>query len=124
MDTDDTERPTAAGIFGRLQAEIDSQEQEEGISPAQLLELSDELRRIVQLVAREGEMLAGEVAERLDVTIDEATELLSALEEKGYLTSRDTEPGRRYKARFARRRSHDLPGSIWSALSDKMDTGE
>jgi DNA-binding MarR family transcriptional regulator len=111
-------------MFDRLQNEIDRREQVEGISPADLLDLPDDLRRLVQTVARRGQMSRSQLAAKLDLDPDDAASLLDQLEEKGLLERTGPPDDPRYKAAFARRRGREIPFDIWEALTERVDEEE
>jgi predicted ArsR family transcriptional regulator len=107
------------GIFDRIQGEIEDRDKEEGITPADLLDLSTELRRLMTRITREGEMSVTGAAEQLDGSEAEAQKMLDALVEKGYLQREQREEGWYYSTRFARKRGRDIPVGIWSALGQR-----
>jgi len=110
-----------AGLFDRLQSEIEARQRMEGITPADLLELSPELRRIVNTITRRGEMSLAEIILELDMKPSEARGLLDTLVEKGFLKAFEAKGELRYKTFFARRRVREVPVNIWDALSDKVE---
>jgi DNA-binding MarR family transcriptional regulator len=107
------------GIFSRIQKEIDDRDKQEGITPADLLDLSPSLRRLMNRITRQGEITTGTAAEYLEETPDNAQQMLNALVEKGYLERVEKEDGWVYRTRFARKRGHELPAGIWSALGQR-----
>ncbi len=113
-----------AGMFDRLQTEIDKREPAEGLSPADLLLLPDDLRRIVQLITRRGGMTAEGLAAELDLPPPEVQALAAALVDKGMITpvGIDGQPG--YKVRFGQRRKREVPFDIWAALQTRTEVDE
>jgi DNA-binding MarR family transcriptional regulator len=107
------------GIFDRLQAELESRERVEGINAADLLDLSPELRRTIQLIMRRKQMSLTEIILELDMKPSEVKKLLDTLVEKGYLKSFEVEGEPHYKTFLARKRGREVPLNIWEALSDK-----
>jgi DNA-binding MarR family transcriptional regulator len=107
------------GIFGRVQKEIDAREKQEGITPADLLDLSPSLRRLMNRITRGGELRVETAAEILEETPDNARHMLNALVEKGYLEREEQEGDWVYRTRFARKRGRELPAGIWSALGQR-----
>jgi DNA-binding MarR family transcriptional regulator len=102
------------GIFDRIQSEVEAREKQEGITLAELLDLSPSLRRLMNRITREG---------GLTVTAAANTQkMLDRLVEKGYLEREKREEGWVYRTRFARKRGRDMPVGIWSALGER--TGE
>jgi predicted ArsR family transcriptional regulator len=112
------------GIFKHLQDEIDDREKREGITLAELLDLSPVLRRLMNRVTRHGELTAKEATEELDISEEEAEEMLGALIEKGYLLREKRDDVWVYRVYFARKRGTSLPSGIWSALGDKPEESD
>jgi len=113
-----------AGMFDRLQTEIDKREPAEGLSPADLLMLPDELRRIVQLINRRGGMTTEALAAELELPAPEVETLAGDLVDKGMLTPARIEDQPGYKIRFGHRRRREVPFDIWAALKDRTEAGE
>ncbi|MGD1995167.1 MAG: hypothetical protein PVH62_00185 [Anaerolineae bacterium] len=109
------------GIFNHIKKEIEGREKQEGISPADLLDLSPMLRRLMNRITREGDLTAETAAEHLDEPLANARQMLEALVEKGYLHREEREEGTIYRTRFARRRRRQIPQGIWSALEEKTE---
>jgi DNA-binding transcriptional ArsR family regulator len=106
------------GIFGHLQNEIEDREKRDGISLAELLDLSPPLRRLMNRIARQGEQTVEEAAEHLKESPDQVREWMNALVEKGYLDREKREDVWHYKIRFAYKRGADIPLGLWSVLGD------
>jgi DNA-binding MarR family transcriptional regulator len=109
-----------AGLFDRLQSEIETRQRVEGITSADLLDLSPELRRIINMIMRRREMSLAEIVLELDTRPSEARRLLDTLVEKGFLKSFEVKGELHYKAFFARRRGREMLLNIWDALSEKV----
>jgi DNA-binding MarR family transcriptional regulator len=107
------------GIFDRIQKEIDERDKQEGISPADLLDLSSLLRRLMNRITRQGEITVEGAAEHRGETLDNTRKMLNTLVEKGYLEREEREDGWVYRTRFARKRGRDIPAGIWSALGQR-----
>ncbi len=107
------------GIFKHMQQEIEHKDQQEGITPADLLDLSDDLRRMMNRIIRQGETTAEEAAAYTDGSVDNAQEALAALIGKGYLEREQRDGVWYYSTRFARKRARNIPPGIWSALGDR-----
>lgn len=112
------------GIFKHLQNEIDEREQREGISIAELLDLSPPLRRLMNRITRRGELSLADAAAELDQPLEETQNMLTSLVEKGYLLREKQESDWIYRTHFARKRGTSLPPGIWSALSPQNKTKE
>jgi DNA-binding MarR family transcriptional regulator len=109
------------GIFDRLQTEIETRQRVEGITPADLLDLSPELRRIINMILRQGEMSLTEIVLELDMKPSEVKGLLDTLLEKGYLKAFEVKGEQRYKTFLARKRRREVPLDIWEALGSKVE---
>lgn len=107
------------GIFKHLQDEIDDRENREGISLAELLELSPPLRRLMNRITRHGKLTVAQAAQEVEMCEEEVRQMLDALVGKGYLAREEGEDGWLYMVRFARKRGATLPPGIWSALSKR-----
>jgi len=110
-------------LFDRLQDEIDSRDSQEGISPADLLDMPAGLAIVVKQIVRRNGMKLSEVAELLDESPEAAQKMLDDLVAKGYVRQIDVKGVVWYKAHFGRRRSR-LSSDIWSALDDAVETEE
>jgi len=110
-----------AGLFDRLQTEIDRRERVEGISPMDLLELPADLRKVVQTLARRGGMTVASLATELALAPSELAPLTEALVDKGLIEPSAVEGQPGYRVRFTRRRAREIPFNIWDALADRTD---
>jgi DNA-binding MarR family transcriptional regulator len=109
------------GLFDRLQSEIETRQQVEGITPADLLDISPELRRIINMILRQGEMSLTEIVLQLDMRPSEVKGLLDTLIKKGYLNVFEVKGEQRYKTFLARKRGREVPLNIWEALGSKVE---
>jgi len=107
------------GMFDRIQNEIETREKRDGISPADLLDLSPTLRKLMNRITREGEIAAAQAAEHLGESLAKTRKMLNGLVKKGYLKREKRKEGWVYKTRFTRKRGRDIPVGIWSALEQK-----
>jgi hypothetical protein len=113
------------GIFKHMKDEIDEREKREGITLAELLDLSPPLRRLMNRVTRHGELSAEDASEDLDMPVEETREMLKSLVEKGYLLREKKEGIWMYRVHFAKKRGTSLAPGIWSALDGKpQEDGE
>lgn len=106
-------------LFERLQEEMDRQAPRTGVRPEDLIDLPDDLRRLVQWVARRGDTAAADAAEGLGLGVDEAARLLAELEAKGFARSDDAGGVRRYNVEFGMRQTRELPIDLWALLDDR-----
>ena len=109
-----------AGLFERLQSEIETRRRVEGIAPADLLELSPELGRLIGVMLRQGGMSLAEIVLQLDMRPSEVKKLLDTLSEKGYLKTFEIDGEQRYKTFLARKRGREMSLNIWEALDGKV----
>jgi hypothetical protein len=110
-------------LFDRLQDEIDSRENQEGISPADLLDMPPGLAAVVKQIVRRNGMNLHDVAELLNETPEAAQKTLDDLVKKGYVRKVQVKDQVWYKAHFGRRRSR-LSSDIWSALDEAVESEE
>jgi len=111
------------GLFDRLQDELDSREQREGISPADLLDMPPALASVIKKIIRRNGMKLAEIAEELDQALEDTQQMLDELVEKGYVRRLEVKNEVWYKAYFARRRSR-LASDIWSVLDNAVEQEE
>jgi DNA-binding MarR family transcriptional regulator len=109
------------GIFDRIQAEIEAREKQDGITPADLLDLSPQLRRLMNRITRDREMDVEAAAELLGESSANTVKMLNALVDKGYLERVEREEHWVYRTRFARTRGRDIPAGIWSVCQERTD---
>lgn len=112
------------GIFDRIQGELEGKEQQEGITPADLLELSAPLRKLLRRIIRHGHITADEAAEHLQESPANTGKMLDKLVEKGYLEREAQKEGWVYRIRFGHKRGRQLPAGIWSALGQRIKEEE
>ena len=112
------------GLFDRLTDELDAKERMDGLSPVDLLDMSRDLRNLIQALARRGESTLATIAEALEQTSEETAALLSALEDKGYVLEREIRGEMHYRTYFARRRRREVPLNLWEALEEKTSSPE
>ena len=108
------------GIFERIQNEIDARDERvEGISPADLLDLSPVLGKLMNHITRQGELTTAQAAAHVGESPANTRKILDGLVEKGYLDREERAEGWVYRTRFARTRPRELPLGIWSALGHR-----
>lgn len=112
------------GMFDRIQNEIETREKRDGISPADLLDFSPPLRKLMNHITRKGETTEGAAAQHLGESQEQVREMLNGLVEKGYLEREKRKEGWVYKTRFTRKRGRDIPVGIWSALEQRAKGDE
>lgn len=107
------------GLFGRIQSRVDEAvtgqplDENRSFTAADLLDLDDAERRLVQLVMKSQPLPEATAGERLGRTIHELSSVVDRLVARGALVR--AEDGLRVGLWRASRRS---PGGIWSRLGD------
>lgn len=110
-------------MFDRLQQELKKRSKVEGITPADVMDLPEPLRTVMNKIMRKGSMTLSELAAELKLKTAEAHRLGQILVEKGFLNSTGGKADseivyRTHFARKARKRGHGLPLDVWKALDD------
>jgi DNA-binding MarR family transcriptional regulator len=113
-----------AGLFNRLQDEIDSREQQEGISPIDLLDLPPALATIIQQIVRKNGMKLADIAKALNQSPDETQKALDDLVGKGYVRRVEVKEDIWYKAFFRRKADKPIGSGVWSALDGLIEEDE
>ena len=113
-----------SNLFNRLQDEIDSQEQQDGISPVDLLDLPSALSSIIKKIIRHNGMRLSQIAEELEQDPADTQKTLDELVEKGYVRRVEVKEEVWYKARFAQKRSRTVSSGLWKALDNLGEEAE
>ena len=109
------------GLFDRLQGELDAQQKAAGLSMADVLELPEPLRRLVNWMMRENEVTLTQVTQFTSQSEDETRRTLTALVEKGFVRETQVKGELRYRVRLSRKRGQDLPLNLWDKLGEKTE---
>jgi len=110
-----------AKIFDRLQREIEKRSKVEGLTPAEVMDLPEPLRRAMNKMMRRGSMTLSELSADLGLKTAETRRLGQMLVEKGFLSSveREVDGEIVYQTRFGRKaRKRGMPLDVWKALDD------
>lgn len=110
-----------AGLFDRLQDELDSREQSDGLSPIDLLDLPPKLTAVIQQIVRKNGMKLDEIAAALEQNVDETQETLDELVGKGFVRRIEVKGELWYKAKFGRKADKIVHQSVWSALDGLIE---
>ena len=110
-----------AGLFDRLQDEINSREQPGGLSPIDLLGLPPTLASVIQKIIRKNGMKLEEIATALDQSLEETQKALDELVDQGYVRRVEVKQELWYKARFGRKADKTLHQSVRSALDGLIE---
>lgn len=115
------------GVFDRLNKQIESKQQEGGISPLDLAELSPELRKIMKLMLRELQMTYPRLCEVVDAMPEKERlsrklldDTLSTLTQQFWLTRIGENEKAIYKVNLKRKSGSTLAAGIWSSLDQKL----
>ncbi len=107
------------GLFKNLQSEIEERDKREGISPAELLDLPENLRRLMNRINRKEEQTAQEAAAHMKLPVEEVQVMLDTLIKESYLDRELRDEEWVYRIRFAQKRGAQIPLGLWSALDSK-----
>jgi len=108
-----------AGLFDRLQDEINSREQPGGLSPVDLLDMPPTMASIIKKIIRKNGMKLSEIAAALNKNPEETQQALDELVAKGFIRRVEVKQEYWYKAHFGRKADKTLNQSVWAAL-DKV----
>ena len=117
-----------AGLFDRLQNELDDRDKEGGITALDLADLPAPLRKIMRLMLRKIEMDYPSLLQAVEAMPEkdrmEKAELDQALDElskKSWLIRRGEGDSVTYKVNLRRKASSTLVDGIWASLDDKIE---
>ena len=113
-----------AGLFNRLQDELDAREKGEGLSPIDLLDMPEPLTAIINQIIRKNGMKLEDIAEELGQSPKATKKTLDELVDKGYVRQVEVKEELWYKAQFGRKADKTLSLSIWSALDGVVEDEE
>ena len=120
-----------AGIFDRLQNELDDRQQEGGITALDLADLPPPLRKLMRLMLREIEMdydslfeAAKAMPQSALTDQNEFDQALETLCDKSWLIQRGQDEKISYRVNLRRKSGSNLSQSIWSALNKKIENKE
>ncbi len=116
-----------AGIYDRLQKQIDEQRKESGMTVLDLADLPPALRKIMRLMLRQLQMsypqlctTMDQLPERERLTRTSLDETLKTLAEQGWLFQLGEGERAIYKVNLRRRAGSQLPESIWQSLDARL----
>jgi DNA-binding MarR family transcriptional regulator len=110
-----------AGLFNRLQDELDSREQQDGISPIDLLDLPPALATIIKQIVRKNGMKLADIAKALNQSPEKAQKALDELVDKGYVRRVEVKEDIWYKAFFRRKADKPIGSGVWAALDGLVE---
>lgn len=116
------------GLFDRLQQEITHQDKVAGLSAIDLLDMEPFARRVIQALARQGDLDLAALAQALaNAQGDDAAPVadletrVEALVAEGYVLRREHAGRTIYHTAFGRRRRQALPLDLWAMLTERAD---
>ena len=107
--------------FDRLWREAEQLPQVAHTSMMELLDLSPEIVRFFRALLRNRGKSASDVAQKLELTDDQAAKLARVLAEKGYLQIVDRNGEQRYLLQLAHTRAVVDRSGIWDTLVDTSE---
>ena len=113
-----------AGGFERSQDEAGGQDQNDGLSPIDLLNIPEGLASVVNRIIRRNGMRLEDIAKDMGKPRVEARKLLDELAVRGYVRQVEINSEIWYKAQFGRKADKALSQTIWSALDQVADEEE
>ncbi|MBN1303550.1 MAG: hypothetical protein JXA13_03870 [Anaerolineales bacterium] len=116
-----------AGVFDRLQKEIDNKQKEGGITALDLANLPPALRRIMRLMLRQLQMNYPELCKAIEempedqhLSRPDLDEALKTLSQQAWLIQIGKGEKAVYKVNLRRKAGSNLAGGIWSELDAKL----
>jgi ATP-binding cassette subfamily B protein len=85
-------------------------------SVADVLAIPERERSLVRWLLRRESASLAEIVQLLQVSIEETTQTVDSLVQRGFITETEVDGQLRYRARLAPRRGRHLPAGIWRAL--------
>jgi predicted HTH transcriptional regulator len=106
------------GLFNRLQDEIDARNQQDGLSPIDLLDMPDALASIINIIIRNNGATQAEIANLLGQSAETTGSMLAQLVAKGYVREVAVRNKVWYKASFGRKADNAGTSGLWSMLDE------
>jgi len=113
-----------AGLFNRLQDEIDARDSQAGLSPIDLLDMPETLAAVINQIIRRNGMKLEDIAEELGQSPEKTKVTLDELVKKGFARRVEVREEIWYKAQFGRKADKVLSSTIWSSLDKVVDEEE
>jgi len=114
-------------LFDRLQNELDDRNEDSGITPMDLLDLPDELRRLMRKMLRSRTMKKREIVDYI-ATWDKPDQIsgkdldnsIAQLVDQGWLIKIGEGDSLGYRVNLRKKKGSTLSSSIWGALDAKL----
>lgn len=117
-----------SGLFDRLQNELDDKEDEGGITALDLIDLPQQLRKLMRLMLREVELSRGALGEAVQKMKEEdrlsdqdLAASIKALVQQNWLIETGEGDSRRYRVNLRRKKGSELAASIWNKLDSRIE---
>lgn len=117
-----------SGLFDRLQNELDDKEDEGGITALDLVDLPQQLRKLMRLMLREVELSRGAMSEAVAKMKEEdrlsdqdLAASIKALVQQNWLIETGEGDNRRYRVNLRRKKGSELAASIWNKLDSRIE---
>ncbi len=116
-----------AGVFDRLQRQIEDKQKDGGITALDLADLTPALRKIMRLMLRQLQMNYPQLCDAMDKMAEaerlsraDLDQSLGMLTQQAWLTRLGEGPKAIYKVNLRPKAGSTLASGIWSSLDDKL----
>lgn len=117
-------------LFDRLQNELDNRNDDSGISPMDLLDLPEDLRKIMRKMLRSRTMRKAEIHAFVDtwdkkekLSPKELDQSLAALVSQGWLIVIGEGENQGYRVNLRKKKGSTLNDNIWNAIDSRLSGG-
>jgi DNA-binding MarR family transcriptional regulator len=107
-----------AGLFNRLQDEIDARNKQDGLSPIDLLDMPEAMASVVNVIIRNNGATLSTISELVGQSPDVTKPLLEDLVDKGFVRVVNVKDQVWYKASFGRKADNSGSSGLWSMLDE------
>jgi Fic family protein len=112
------------GLFGRLEQELQAREKAAGLSMADILDLPDTLRSLINWILRQNLVSLHDVMVQLGQNEATARATITELVDKGFVRAIEVRGETNYKVRMASQAERNAPSNLWQALDEKLGSEE
>ena len=110
-----------AGLFNRLEQELQAREQSLGLRMSDLLTLPEALSALLTWMIRQGQVGLADVVAFVGQDEASARARLAEAMDRGYVREIELRGATFYRVRLAPKRGRELPANLWQALDVKCD---
>ncbi len=111
----------SGGLYGRLQQELGAREKNPGLIMADLLNMPDDQRQLINWLLRQKTAVLAEVVRFMGRDEAAARDLLTGLVEQGLVREFEQRGTLCFQVRLAPKRGRAMPANLWQALDDKVE---